>query len=174
MPDPEGLRTRRPCRGAAATLARMAYDTAEARQDMLDEIGAATDQLGVALAALGEAYELLDEHTGDVLEERLFGPVQHAYGRARRTHAEFSARHGLPIRSFAPGSPGPPSSGVKGFIDTAVRAVEAADGRIAALQDSMRPVDVGDAELRAGLSEVRRLVADLPARARQIVRGVGR
>jgi hypothetical protein len=152
----------------------MPYSTAEARRELLEEIAAATDEIGVALAALGEAYEVLDEHTADTLEERLFGPVQHAYGRAKRTHGEFARRVGLPGRTFAPGSPGPPSSGVKGFVDTAVRSVEAADARLGALQDSMRPVEVGDAELRAGLSEVRRLLADLPARARQIVRGIGR
>ena len=39
--------------------------------------------------------------------------------------------------------------------------------KLADLQDSMRPVEVGDAELRAGLAEVRELVADLGlARAR--------
>ena len=38
----------------------MAYDTAEARQELLDDVAAATDRLGVALAALGEAYEQLD------------------------------------------------------------------------------------------------------------------
>jgi hypothetical protein len=38
----------------------------------------------------------------------------------------------------------------------------------------MLPVEVGDAELRAGLSEVRRLVGDVPARARGFVRVLGR
>ena len=38
----------------------------------------------------------------------------------------------------------------------------------------MRPVEVGDAELRAGLSEVRRLIADVPAHARAFVRVLGR
>ena len=53
-------------------------------------------------------------------------------------------------------------------------AVTRADARLAQLQDSMRPVEVGDAELRAGLSEVRRLVADVPRRASELVRGLGR
>jgi hypothetical protein len=35
----------------------MGYSTAEARQQLLDEMAVATDELGVALAALG-AYEL--------------------------------------------------------------------------------------------------------------------
>ena len=152
----------------------MAYDTREAREELLDDLAAATDSIAVALAALGEAYEQLDDRTADTLEEQLFRPVQHAYGRAKRTHAEFAARHGLAGRTFAPATPGAPSRGIRGFVDDAVAAAAAADGRIAALQDSMRPVEVGDAELRAGLSEVRRLVAVVPAHARAFVRVLGR
>jgi hypothetical protein len=152
----------------------VAYDTREAREELLDDLAAATDSLAVALAALGEAYEQLDERTADTLEEQLFGPVQKAYGRAQRTHAEFAARHGLAGRTFAPATPGAPSRGIRGFVDDAVAAAAAADARIADLQDSMRPVEVGDAELRAGLSAVRRLVADVPAHARAFVRVLGR
>ena len=73
----------------------MAYATQEARQDLLDAIAEATEHIGAALAALGAAYEQLDEQSGDRLEEELFRPVQLAYGRARRTHAGFAERHGL-------------------------------------------------------------------------------
>ena len=38
----------------------MAYVSAEARQELLDTIADAIDELGVALAALGEAYEQLE------------------------------------------------------------------------------------------------------------------
>jgi hypothetical protein len=38
----------------------------------------------------------------------------------------------------------------------------------------MLPVEVGDAELRAGLGEVRTLLGDLPARAHEFVRTLGR
>ena len=38
----------------------------------------------------------------------------------------------------------------------------------------MRPVEVGDPELRAGLAEVRELVGDLRARAREFMRTFGR
>jgi hypothetical protein len=152
----------------------MAYDTAQARRELLDDLAGAADEIGVALAALGEAYEQLDEVNADRLEEELFRPLQSAYGRARRTHAEFAARHGLPGRAFEPATPGHLSQGVKGFVDGAVQAAARADGRIAALQDSMRPVEVGDAELRAGLSEVRRLLGDVPVRARELVRTLGR
>jgi len=152
----------------------VAYSTAQARQDLLDDVAAAIDDLGVALAALGAAYEQLDETTGDRLEEALFRPVQSAYGRAKRTYAGFAERHGLPPRTFPDAVPGHPSQGVKAFVETAVAATTRADGRIAELQDSMRPVDVGDGELRAGLSEVRRLVGDVPARAREFTRVLGR
>ena len=152
----------------------VAYSTAEARQELLDDVAAATDDLGVALAALGEAYEHLDDTSGDRLEEALFRPVQVAYGRAKRTHAEFAQRVGIPGRTFVQPTPGHPSQGVKGFIDTAVSATTRADDRLGELQDSLRPVDVGDAELRAGLSEVRRLIDGVPARARDLTRVIGR
>jgi hypothetical protein len=150
------------------------YSTAEARQELLDDVALAIDDLAVALAALGAAYEQLDERSGDRLEEALFRPVQVAYGRAKRTHAGFSERHGLPARTFAEATAGHPSQGVKGFLDTAVAATGRADLRLAELQDSLRPVEVGDAELRDGLAEVRRLVSDVPARARELTRVLGR
>ena len=150
------------------------YSTAEARQELLDDVALAIDDLGVALAALGAAYEQLDERSADRLEEALFRPVQVAYGRAKRTHSGFAERHGLPARTFTEAVAGHPSQGVKGFLDTAVAATGRADLRLADLQDSMRPVEVGDAELRDGLSEVRRLVGDVPARARELTRVLGR
>jgi len=152
----------------------MAYVTAEARQELLDTIAEATDELGVALAALGDAYEQLDERSADTLEEELFRPVQAAYGRAKRTHAEFAARHGLPAKTFAPATHRLPSTGVKGFLDVTVEAVEQAESILVELQDSMSPVEVGDAELRAGLAEVRAILADLSGRAQRFVSLFGR
>ncbi len=154
----------------------MAYRStnAEARQQLLDALAAATNEIGVGLASLGEAYERLDEHTADTLEQDLFRPVQLAYGRAQRTHAEFADRHGLPRRAFEPTSPGAPSTSVKDLLEGAVDAVDEADGTLATLQDSMLPVEFGDAELRAGLQEVRQLIGDLRANARQLMRTLGR
>lgn len=152
----------------------MAYASAEARQELLDTIGEAADDIGAALAAVGAAYEQLDEHSADALEEQLFRPLQSAYGRARRTHAGFAERHGLRDRKFEASAAGLPSSGVRGFLDSAVESAGAADAALAELQDSMRPVEVGDAELRAGLAEVRELVGAVPARAREFMRRVGR
>jgi hypothetical protein len=152
----------------------MAYTTADARQQLLDGLAEAIDEIAFALASLGEAYEQLDEQKADKLEQELFPPVQMAYGRAKRTHAEFARRHGLPPRPFDPAAPGAPSQGIKGFLSSAVEAVGKADHGLATLQDSMLPIEVGDAELRAGLEDVRRLIARLPEQARQLLRTLGR
>ena len=152
----------------------MPYVTAEARQQLLDALAAAADDIGVALGALGDAYELLDEASGDRLEESLFAPVQAAYGRAKRTHADFAGRHGLAAHAFASPPSGAPSHGVKGFVELAVEAVGRADAALAALQDSLLPVEVGDAELRAGMAEVRRQLGEVSRRAREFVRTLGR
>lgn len=152
----------------------MTYVAAQARQDLLDTVADAIDEIAVALAALGDAYELLDEVGADKLEEELFRPVQTAYGRAQRTHAAFAGRFGLPTRAFSPAGSGAASRGVKGFVDDAVEAIAQADGTLSSLQDSLLPTEVGDQELRAGLAEVRRLIGDVPARAERYVSRFGR
>ena len=152
----------------------MAYDSGQARLDLLDEVGDAMDDLAEALALWARSFQALDDYNAERLEEQLFRPVQMAYGRARRT-AQRVRRPPRPAQPLVRArAPGHPSQGVKGFIDAAVSAVVRADARISQLQDSMRPVEVGDAELRAGLSEVRRLIADVPRRASEFVRGLGR
>jgi hypothetical protein len=152
----------------------MAYVTREARQELLDTVAEATDRIGAALAAIGAAYEQLDEASADRLEEELFRPVQLTYGRVRRTHNGFAERHGLPLRDFEPAVPGVPSTGVAGFLEEAVDAVEHADDILTELQDSLSPVEVGDAELRAGLADVRERLGELPDRAREFMRTFGR
>lgn len=152
----------------------VAYRASDARQHLLDTVAEAIEELGFALASLGAAYEQLDEFTADRLEEELFRPVQGAYGRARRTHAEFADRHGLEGRTFQPASPGVPSSRARGFIDDAVDALRRADDTLSGLQDSMLPVEVGDAELRAGLADVREQIGGLAGRARELIRTLGR
>ena len=161
-------------RCVAASLASMAYIAGEARQEMLDTLGEAIDEIAAALAALGGAYEQLSTVPADRLEEELFRPVQTAYGRAKRTHAGFAQRHGLPGRTFTPAPQGLPSTGIRGFVDSAVDSVAEADAVLTELQDSMMPVEVGDPELRAGLAEVRELLGDVRARAREFVRTLGR
>jgi hypothetical protein len=152
----------------------VSYVAGEARQEMLDTLGDAADEIAVALAALGAAYEQLGTAPADRLEEELFRPVQAAYGRAKRTHAGFAERHGLPGRTFTPATPGLPSTGIRGFVDSAVDAAAEADAILADIQDSMMPVEVGDAELRTGLAEVRELLGDVRTRAREFLRTLGR
>lgn len=148
--------------------------TVEAQQQLLDSVAGATEQIGIALTSLAAAYEQLDESNADRLEEELFRPVQLAYGRARRTHSEFAARHGLMSREFETPPPGLASLGVKGFIDRALVAVGQADNDLATLQDSLLPVEVGDPKLRAALAELRELVGGITLRARELVRTIGR
>jgi hypothetical protein len=152
----------------------MTYTTADARRQLLEAVAEATDEIGLALAAIGEAYELLDENSADELERELFRPVQGAYGRAKRTHSEFAERHALPGQTFESPIPGAPSKGVKGFLEDAVQAIARADGTLSGLQDSMLPIEVGDPELRAGLEDVRMLIGDVQAKVRQLTRTLGR
>jgi hypothetical protein len=151
----------------------MSYTSAEARTEMLDLVAKATDEIGLALACLTEAYEQLDEDTGDRLEAALFRPVQSAYGRARRTHSEFAGRFDMPVRTFTPPPQTHPRS-TREAVDAAIEAVEEADMQLSELQDSMAPVEVGDPELRAGLSEVRRILAEVESAAPGFVRVLGR
>ncbi len=104
----------------------------------------------------------------------LLRPVQAAYGRIRRAHASFAERTGLAGRQFVSAIAGAPAQGIKGFLDSAVSAVGDADRLLGTLQDSMLPVEVGDAELRGDLEEIRGLLAGLGARARELVRTLGR
>ena len=83
----------------------MSYTTVEARQQLLDALGEAIDDLARALASLAAAYEQLDDQQADRLEEQLFRPVQRACGRAQGTHAGFAHRHGLAPRASTTPSP---------------------------------------------------------------------
>jgi hypothetical protein len=152
----------------------MSYSAAEGRQELLEATAEAADAIGVALAALSAAYELVDEDTADRLEARLFGPAQAAYGRIKRGHAAFAARYGLAAQAFGAAAPGAPSAGASGYVEQAVEAAERADDILAELQDSLLPVEVGDAELRADIAEVRQRLAEVPAHAYDFMRTLGR
>jgi hypothetical protein len=152
----------------------MGYNSDEARVQMLTDMAAAAEELALALASLSEAYEELDDDAADALEAGMFRPVQAAYGRLKRTHTEFSARYRLPERAFQDRSAGMHSGDPRVYIERALEAAENADQAIAALQDSMMPVEVGDQELRAGLAETRAALSDVPAQGRRLLRTVGR
>lgn len=149
-------------------------DGTESEREVLDAVADAVALIGRALAAIGEAYEWLDEHSADRIERELFRPAQAAYGRVKRAHADFAVRHGLRSTTFEAASAGLPSQGVQGFLANATDALGEADRALAALQDSMLEREIGDTELRTALAEVRRLVGDLPNRARRLGRTIGR
>jgi len=152
----------------------MAVTTLEAREQILRDLAAAADQVAAALAFLSEAFEQLDDATADRLEAELFRPVQRAYGRAKGTHDQFAQRVGLPVGTFESPSAGLSSQGVKILVERGEVAVIDADRRIAELQDSMLPIEAGDAELRAGLSDIRELLAPVPNAAVELLRVLGR
>ena len=152
----------------------MAFTTLEARGQILDDLAAAVDQVGLAAGYLAGAYDQLDVGTADRLEAELYRPVQRAFGRAKRTQAQFAERVGLAPRTLDPASPSLKRLSVKEIIERAVTTASTGDRRIAELQDSMLPIEAGDAELRAGLAEVRELLAALPERAPQFLRTLGR
>src|SRR5215212_327392 len=119
----------------------MAQTMVEARQQILDDLAGALDQLGLAVASLSEAFEQLAVDPADKLEVDLYRPVQRAYGRGKRTHAQFAERVGLSGDSFQPPAAGVSSQGVKSFVQRAVAAALDADRRVAELQDSMLPIE---------------------------------
>lgn len=151
----------------------MGYTTEEGRTQILDDAAAAVHQLSIAMAALGEAYEHLDEQAGDRMEEQLFRPLQSASGQLKRTLAEFAQRAGLPGRDFPAATPPAPED-PRASLEHAADAMQAADDLLAELQDSLLPVEVGDRELRSGLSGARSLIAPLPEACDQFVRTLGR
>ncbi len=151
----------------------MTYTAQSGRAQILTEIAAGADELSSALAALSEAYEQLDDSSADLMEEQLFRPVQAAYGRLARTHAEFAARHGLPGREQHAASPMLPAT-VRVTVERAAEAVQVADATLAELQDSMLPVEVGDRELREGLECTRTLIAPFNHRCAELIRTLGR
>jgi hypothetical protein len=160
--------------GPGSDTGDVAITALEARGQILDDLATAGDQLALALACLGEAHELLDDATAERLEAELFRPVQKAYGRTKSTYARFAQRYGLDVRELDSPSGGLSSQGVKAFVERAAAAASDADRTIAGLQDSMLPIESGDPELRAGLSEVRELLDGLPGTARQFLRTLGR
>jgi hypothetical protein len=152
----------------------VAYTTIEGRERLLTALADAIDEVGAVLAYVGAAYEQLDDQSADRLEEDLFGPVQRAYGRAKRTHSEFAARHGLVPRSIpAPAEP-PGSIGGRELIEQAAATAQRVNEALATLQDDQALVEVGDVELRSGVAAVREGIGGVPHAATEILRTLGR
>ena len=145
----------------------------DSHREILDALGRAIADLEESMSDFAEAYEQLDERAADLLEEQIFRPLQGAVARARRTHTDFARRQQMPPRA-----PDPPAqrlpTGAHEHVERAVRGLEAADDTISELQDSLLPVEYGDPELREGLADVRRRIATLPGRGREVLRVLGR
>ena len=152
----------------------MAITRTEAQQQILDDLAAALDQLGLAVACLSEAFEQLAVDSADRLQADLYRPVQRAYGRGQRTHAQFAQRIGLGGDTFTPPSAGAASQGVKELVQKMAAALADADRRLSELQDTLLPIEFGDAELRSGLNETRELIKPVPRAAAMFLRTLGR
>ncbi len=148
--------------------------TLEARAEILARLSVAIERASLATACLGEAFELLDDAGAERLEDQLFRPVQRAYARAKRAQGTFADRVGLVAPASGSPSAGPPSQGAKLLVERAAGAAAEADLVVADLQDSMLPIEAGDAELRAALAEVRELLGAVPPAAREFQRTFGR
>lgn len=151
----------------------MGYTTEEGRTQILDDAAEAVGQLSIAVVALGEAYEHLDEQAGDRMEAILFRPLQGAYGQLKRALSEFAQRSGLPGRDFPPAPELAPED-PRASLEHAADAIQSADEILAELQDSLLPVEVGDQQLRSGLSGTRTAIAQLPEACDNFIRTLGR
>lgn len=152
----------------------MAITSDEARAQILDDLAAAIDAITLAGERLGEAYERLSVDSADRLEAELFRPTQRALGRSKRTYAQFAERAGKATRDPASEPASPPSRPLKEVVEAALAATAIGDRRLAELQDSMMPIEFGDAELRAGIAEARESLAELPNATREFLRTLGR
>ena len=131
----------------------MAYTTAEGREQVLSDLAVAIEQIADALARdWARPMNSSTSSTPTRSRSSCSARSSSAYGRAKRTYAEFASRSQLRARTFAAHSPGLQSQSVQELIERAADAAYDADQSIAELQDSMLPVEVGDPELRAGLS----------------------
>ena len=151
----------------------MSYTNESGRLQILDDSAEAARDLDRAIAALGEAYEHLDDNMADALEAAVFKPLQAGFGLLKRTRSEFAERFALPLAEPEP-APEPAPGHPRELLEQAGDALQAADEAIAELQDTLLPVEVGDQELRTGLAGVRTLIAPLPAACDNLVRTLGR
>ncbi len=152
----------------------MAYTNLEGREGLLEALAESAEQIGATLEYLGAAHERLDDQSAERLEAGLFGSAQRAYAGARRAYAGFARRHDLATREFDQPAVPPGSLRAAELIEMAANEAEGADEMLSGLQDDQRLIEVGDRELRSGVAEVRQVIADVPARAREMLRTLGR
>ena len=149
--------------------------TLEARAEILARLSVAIERASLATACLGEAFELLDDAGAERLEDQLL-PARAARLRTGEAGAGHASRTASASSRRRPGAPRParPRRAPKLLVERAAGAAAEADLVVADLQDSMLPIEAGDAELRAALAEVRELLGAVPAAAREFQRTFGR
>lgn len=152
----------------------MGITGAEARQEIVDELGAAIAQLTLATNAIGEAFELVSVTAQDRLEEMLFMPAQKGLGRIKRAQKGFAEANGLDASEQPVPSAGPPSQGARGFVEKAAEGARQAEYHLSDLQDSTYWIEFGDAELRAAVAEARERIGTVPGAATEFLRTLGR
>jgi hypothetical protein len=153
----------------------MPITTEEGRGEILADLSDAIERLALSAQRFGDAYEVIPAAmAGERLEANLYMPAQKAYGRCLRAYRAFAERYGFTPQTFAPATQGAPSHGAHGLIDQGVAAAADADAVLAELQDSGRPIEFGDPELRAALVDVRGSLGQIPGAARDLLRTLGR
>jgi hypothetical protein len=151
----------------------VSYTNDSGRRQILEDAAAAVGALSYGIAVLTEIYEQLDDPSADRLEALVFKPLQSGYGLLRRTLTEFATRYGMRSPAFPDPSqalPTDPRAALEHVADAAVQA----DEMLSELQDTLLPVEVGDAELRAGLSGTRTAIASVPGQCAELIRLFGR
>jgi len=153
----------------------MTYSSHEGYERIFSDSAEAASSLLGAIEPLGTAYEALDEHAADELESQLYGPIGLAAKTLLASVTAFAGRCGEAFeRPVAKHFAGGREDGARQHVDAALAFVGEADEILAELQDSLIPVEVGDAPLREGLAATRRTLAPLPQAARELERTLGR
>ena len=152
----------------------MAYTNAQAREQLLAELAAAADEVGLALACLGEATSSSTRPPPSASRTSCSARSRRPTGRRSAPTPNSPAGTGLPEHEFEAARPQVREHDASAIMERAAAAVSRADLALATLQDSMLPVDVGDPPLRAGLEQVRMALADTSRRTREITRTLGR
>ena len=123
----------------------MSYTTADGRRQVLDALAAAADQLGNAVAYLGGPTNSSTTMPPSAWRSSCSARCSsRTAGRGACTASSRSATTS-PARSFEAQQPHMRANDARGLIDSAVEAVARADGGLGGLQDSMLPIEVGDA-----------------------------
>ena len=156
-------------------LAAMTYTSDEGRRELLGATAEAADTIGVALAALGAAYELVDD---DTARSAGVGAVRAGAGGVRAGeagHARVRGAARAAASAFAVADAGR-AFGAARAATSSRRSRRSSTPTTSSPSCRTRccPVEVGDPELRAALADVRTRLGEVPVRAAELLRTLGR